>query len=69
MSIHDPWGEDFVKSTDEMLKPALAAWIDANPTISEELLALMVEEVVQSIFFERTSAPDAEDDQELGGEG
>ena len=54
--IHDPWGDDFIKSTDEVLKPALVAWIDANPTISEELLALMVEEVVQAIFFERTSA-------------
>jgi hypothetical protein len=56
--IHDPWGDDFIKSTDEVLRPALVAWIEANPTISEELLALMVEEVVQAIFFERTSAPD-----------
>jgi hypothetical protein len=68
MSISDPWGEDFIKSTDELLKPALVAWIDANPAISEELLALMVEEVVQAIFFERASAPDDEDDKELGGE-
>jgi hypothetical protein len=56
MTIPDPWGEDFSKSTDEMLKPALVAWMDANPTISEDLLALMVEQVVQSIFFERTTA-------------
>jgi hypothetical protein len=54
--IHDPWGEDFIKSTDGILKPALLTWIDANPMISEQLLALMVEEVVQAIFFERTSA-------------
>ena len=55
-AIPDPWGEEFIKSTDEMLKPALVAWMDANPTISEDLLALMVEQVVQSIFFDRTTA-------------
>jgi hypothetical protein len=60
MTIPDPWGEDFSKSTDEMLKPALVAWMDANPTISEDLLALMVEQVVQSIFFERTTAGEGE---------
>jgi len=67
--IHDPWGDDFIspwgddfiRSTDEVLKRALVAWIDANPTISEQLVALTVEEVVQAIFFERTSEPDEEE--------
>ena len=57
MTIPDPWGEDFIKSTDEVLRPALVAWMDANPTVSEHLLTLMVDETVQSIFFERTSSP------------